>query len=51
MRRSVLILAAGISMMLALPDGPATGERLRGAMLLTDRQSSDVRVVMYMTPW
>ena len=51
MRRCMLTAVAGVFTMLALPDGPAAGENIPGTIFLADRQNSEIRVVMYMTPW
>jgi hypothetical protein len=51
MRRIVLISMACVSAMLALSPALAVGDRLPEVIFLADRQNSDVRVVMYMTPW
>ena len=51
MRRFALLFVTGISAFLSVPDAPAIGQERPSALLLAERQNSDVRVVMYMTPW
>jgi len=51
MRRFILLFVTGISAFLSVPDAPAIGQERPSALLLAERQNSDVRVVMYMTPW
>jgi hypothetical protein len=51
MRRFALFFVTAISVLLSLTDLPALGHDQPSAVLLTERQSSDIRVVMYMTPW
>jgi hypothetical protein len=41
----------GISTFCSLTDLPARANDQPSAVLLAERQNSDIRVVMYMTPW
>ncbi len=51
MRRFTLCFVAVTSSFLLTPDMAARGHDKPSAVLLTERQNSDIRVVMYMTPW
>ena len=51
MIRIALVFIAFMSVMISLPSGPAMGQGLQDRVLLAERQNSDIRVVMYMTPW
>lgn len=51
MKRFALLFVTGISAFLPVSDVPALGHDLPSAILLAERQNSDIRVVMYMTPW
>jgi len=51
MRRFALFFVTGISVFLSVPDVPAIGHDRPSAVFLAERQNSDIRVVMYMTPW
>lgn len=52
MRRFTLLFVAGVSAFLSVPVMAAMGQHEKpSALLLAERQNSDIRVVMYMTPW
>jgi len=51
MRRFVLLFVIGVSAFFTVPDVKAIGHDQPSAILLAERQNSDIRVVMYMTPW
>ena len=49
--RNMLIFLAFMSGMVVLPAGTAVGQGLQETIVLAGRQNSDVRAVLYMTPW
>ena len=51
MTRFALFFIAGISVFLSVPHVLAIGHEQQATVLLAERQNSDIRVVMYMTPW
>jgi len=51
MRRIARLFVIGVSAFLSISAVPAIGHDMPSAVLLAERLSSDIKVVMYMTPW